>query len=121
MFCPECGTEYRAGFTTCADCQIALVEDAPAEPTFPKMVKVFETSDRALLLVTKGVLQAANIPFSVVGEAAQDLIGLGRLGSGFNVATGPVRIEVPEEDVEEARGLLAPDELQDDEAPPDED
>ncbi len=27
MICPNCHAEYRAGFTTCADCGIALVED----------------------------------------------------------------------------------------------
>lgn len=35
-YCPECRDEYREGFTVCADCGAALVEDlppdAPAEP-----------------------------------------------------------------------------------------
>jgi hypothetical protein len=29
-YCPNCLTEYQAGVETCADCQIALVEGAPA-------------------------------------------------------------------------------------------
>jgi hypothetical protein len=29
MFCPECQAEYRAGFTTCSDCRVALVETLP--------------------------------------------------------------------------------------------
>lgn len=29
MFCPSCGGEYREGFTTCADCEIPLVESLP--------------------------------------------------------------------------------------------
>jgi len=114
MFCPECGTEYRAGFTTCADCRVALVDEAPEAPTVSNMVTVLETSDRALLLVAKGVLEAAEISYSVTGEGVADLIGLGRLGPGFNVATGPVRIEVPEEDADEARLLLVPDASSDD-------
>jgi hypothetical protein len=30
MFCPSCGGEYREGFTTCADCEVPLVESLPA-------------------------------------------------------------------------------------------
>jgi len=29
MFCPSCQGEYRAGFTRCADCDVALVEALP--------------------------------------------------------------------------------------------
>ncbi|MFY9689494.1 MAG: hypothetical protein WA369_11050 [Candidatus Acidiferrales bacterium] len=30
MFCPVCKTEYRPGFTKCADCGVALVDQLPA-------------------------------------------------------------------------------------------
>lgn len=32
MFCPECKTEYREGFTECADCGVSLIDGASADP-----------------------------------------------------------------------------------------
>ena len=37
MFCPRCKAEYRVGFLTCSDCDIALVDQLPADsqPIYP--------------------------------------------------------------------------------------
>lgn len=32
MYCPLCRAEYRPGFTTCSDCDVALVPDPPPDP-----------------------------------------------------------------------------------------
>jgi len=31
MICPQCETEYREGFATCADCKVPLVCELPAD------------------------------------------------------------------------------------------
>ena len=31
-WCPQCGTEYRPGFSDCADCGVALVDEQPPPP-----------------------------------------------------------------------------------------
>jgi hypothetical protein len=32
MFCPQCKSEYRAGFTRCAECGVVLLHRLPSEP-----------------------------------------------------------------------------------------
>jgi hypothetical protein len=38
----------------------------------------------------------------------QNLFGWGTIGTGFNAAMGPIRLQVLKEDAETARRLLAP-------------
>ena len=131
MWCPECGGEYREGFTECADCGgVALVERLPAPPEpLPevkepppgvRLVTVLETGDPAELAFAESVLIDADIPYTKKGESLQDLFVLGRLGLGFNPITGPVLLQVPEENAEAAIQLLEevePEELEDSEDP----
>ena len=107
MICPECGSEYREGFTRCSDCDIDLVEPQPIEPPEPEvqLVKAWESSNAALIPLYESLLQAAQIEFMVRGESIQDLFGWGRFGSGSNLVVGPVEFWVREENVEEARAI----------------
>lgn len=113
MFCPSCGDEYRAGFDRCATCGVRLVERLPpeddpiaaAEPY--ELVTVLETGDQSLIAVAKSVLDGAGIPCIARNERLQNLFGWGAIGTGFNAAMGPIRLQVLREDAEVARELLA--------------
>jgi hypothetical protein len=73
MYCPECGCDYRDGFTECSDCQVALLAGKPpeanerGEPDLD-LVTVLEDNDPLLIGSVKGMLEEAGIPFYVMGE-----------------------------------------------------
>ncbi len=107
MYCPECGSEYREGFVTCADCEVPLTEAPPAEDFHPdrQFVTVFEGSDPAALALAESLLLEEKIPYFKKGEQVQDLFAMGRLLS-YNPVVGPIVIQVPEEHAEAAFEML---------------
>ena len=121
MFCPKCGDEYRTGFKRCAACDTDLVEklvDA-GEPASFEMVTVLETGDQSLVAVAKSMLEGAGIPCIARNERLQNLFGWGAIGTGFNTAMGPIRLQVLQEDAEAAKELLvsrAPEHSEEDDA-----
>ena len=110
MFCPKCRDEYRAGFTRCADCDVDLVEELPEVEEAPplEMVTVLETGDQSLIAVAKSVLEGAGIPSIARNERLQNIFGWGTIGTGYNAAIGPIRLQVLKEDAETAKELLVP-------------
>lgn len=72
----------------------------------PGPVTVLETSDQGLIAIAKSLLEEAEIPFFAKGEGVQDLFGWGRLGTGFSIIAGPIALQVPADNAEEARVLL---------------
>jgi hypothetical protein len=70
MFCPDCGAEFREGFTECSDCHIPLVWELPTErPAVPlECVTVFEGDDPLMIGAMKGLLEQAGIPVYVLGD-----------------------------------------------------
>jgi hypothetical protein len=110
MYCPECGGEYRRGFTHCADCDVDLVEALPvaqaALPLDMELVTVLETGDPSELVFAESVLREAGIPFVKKGDSLQELFALGRLGTGFSPIAGPIVLQVPEDQAEAAAQLL---------------
>ena len=110
MICPECGSEYREGFTRCADCDVDLVEgeaQAEGEPE-AKLVKIYQGGNAAVLPLVESLLRDAGIEYLTRNQALQDLFALGRFGTGGGShVVGPVEFWVRTEDEEAARELLA--------------
>jgi hypothetical protein len=62
MFCPLCKAEYRQGFTTCADCHIALVA-TEQEALNTKVEQLWAGDDPQLSSALLDSLEDAEIPF----------------------------------------------------------
>lgn len=67
---------------------------------------VFESADPALFALARAALDGAGIRYVAQAEGLQDLFGIGRLGTGYSLVTGPPTIRVAFEDAERARELL---------------
>lgn len=106
MYCPQCATEYRDGFTECADCHVPLLAGKPPEepadsfnPTLD-LVVILETNEQIQLALAEGLLEDANIPFFILGQIAtlvQDVDGFLHKW---------VRVQVPRDREAEAKELL---------------
>ncbi len=104
MFCPNCKTEYRPGFTRCSDCGSELVDRLPEEPRHAhdrrtdnvKLVPVLQTNDQSDVLSIKVALDSEGIEYILQGETL----------SGFR-RSDPVVLLVSQDDVERVRTLLA--------------
>lgn len=111
MKCPTCGSEYRPGFSRCTDCDQELIPSPPAEDADPRsqieLVRVFECGNPAVIPLVESLFDDAGIEYNTSSESLQDLFALGRLGTGFNNAIGPVFFSVRKEDEAEARSILA--------------
>jgi hypothetical protein len=78
MFCPQCRTEYRDGFTECADCRLALVPalEVETQDSTPALVAVFDSNDRFTVSLAKGSLEDAGIPFWMHGDETAAYLAL---------------------------------------------
>ena len=108
MYCPECGGEYREGFTECADCEVPLVDTPPEPIPHPdvNLVTVLEAGDPTEIALAESLLMEEKIPYSKKFDQVQDLFALGRFPAGVNPVTGPVQIQVAEEHMAAALEIL---------------
>lgn len=70
------------------------------------LVSVFKTGNPAIIAVVKSILDEAGIRFMAKGDNLQNLFGMGSLGTGYNILTGPVDFQVMPEDEAYAKELL---------------
>lgn len=98
MFCPKCRTEYRAGFHTCSDCHIELVDELPPEPEpeFINFVEILGTYNPADVVFLKSLLESEGIQYFFKGEHFMYMRPL----------ADPVRLMVRQDQVEEAVELV---------------
>ena len=71
------------------------------------LITIFESGNQGIIAIVKSILDDAEIPYIVNGENIQNLFGLGVIGTGFNIITGPIQIQVNREDEITARELLS--------------
>ena len=111
MHCPECGAEYRPGFSRCADCDVYLVDEHVEGPSIPdphrELVAILKTTDSILLPVVKSLLDSAAIEYAVQGEEALGVLPLGPAGSRVSRGMWGATIYVAEEDAASVKELLA--------------
>jgi hypothetical protein len=113
LHCSSCGATYPKGVKRCPDCKKELVSYATVDdfregkPRYlnADAVVVFETSQMPELVLIKGALESAGIPYLAKGEELQSLFGAGLLG-GFNPVTGTVKITVEKGRADEAREII---------------
>jgi len=105
MYCPQCGVEYRDGFTECSDCQVALLPGTCPEPPDDfdpniELAVILETDDRLQLALAKGVLEEAGIPYFELGQIARLVNDV----DGFLHKVA--KLQVPRDREAEAREIL---------------
>ena len=78
---------------------LALVEEAEMKEIPEDLVTVLEAGNQGIVAVARSILESANIPCFMNGEALQELSGIA-LDFSF------VQIQVPSKHAKEARKLL---------------
>jgi hypothetical protein len=108
MHCPQCLTEYRDGFSECADCRVPLAPGPPpadsAKTHEVDLVTVLETSDSFAVNLGKATLEDAGIEYVVEGDdpGERGLTGMSQMGAMAE------RLQVASASADEARELLEP-------------
>ncbi len=118
-WCPQCGAEYRGGFSHCSECGVALVDALPSKPQRPagpgpEWVEIasYTTAEEARL--AQGLLQEQDIPAEVIDKHVV-------LNPFPQVDEAEVLLLVPPEHAEQADAVLGRAEAGEDALPEDAD
>lgn len=107
MFCPNCRSEFRPGFTHCTKCDVALVDSLPEEAYGKKL-----TAMRPVLLRTfSNALEAAMVMELLRAQGISCLQKHREAGGILSISMGAsifgVELHVDELDLPAAQALLA--------------
>ena len=75
-------------------------------PLETSMETIYIPKDETEHIMIKGLLESANINFFSKGEEVQSLFGWGHIGSGYNLAAGPIHIQVAHDDFDRAKEII---------------
>ncbi len=109
--CPHCGVPFyqsnRQKRKEPEICPICKKSVHYLDQFYPvRFVTIYVPNNESERMAAQAILKSANIQFFCKNFTVQNLFGAGQIGTGFNIVTGPIQIQVPEEDAEEARELL---------------
>jgi hypothetical protein len=98
MFCPKCRTEYREGFSVCADCNVDLVRELQPElkPEYIEYEEIMVTYNPADVALIKSLLDAEDIIYYFHGENFMHV----------RLLVEPARLMVDKEEAGVAREVL---------------
>ncbi len=107
MFCPKCRTEYRNGFTTCADCEVPLISELLLDllktgSEYVKYVHLYSAQNEVELALLKSILDSEGVKYFV----RNDNFGSMEVGPRIGLFNAKM-IEVQDDHYERTKELLA--------------
>jgi hypothetical protein len=103
-YCPNCKYEYVAGVEQCADCQIPLVDELPAEEMPDvKWAPLPALPGPVYAEMVKEALESEGIPCLLQKDALSSAYG----AQGTAMGGSETMLFVPEDRLEEAQAILS--------------